>query len=125
MPTNSITVSDPKILELTTAVANLARRVESLEKTHVAAEQCASDYRAVCTIQNVERATEALFGTRIAVEQTQDPELDEQYFVIRVLAGRTPERVAEQYREWHRRIGDWAPGRESQFRLAVEFVDDE
>lgn len=115
--------SQLEIVELSAAVAKLSRRVDSLEKAR-ATEESVSDDESLQAIEAVQRATEALFAARVVMEQRQDPELDEKYFVARVATDCTPEQVAERYRQWHRKLGDWAPRRECEFRLAVEFVDD-
>ena len=122
MSANINTASDPEVVQLTAAVNSLARRVEVLERARAAEQETPDDPRST-EIDAVRLATKALFGGSVAIERGQDPEIGEQYFVVRVNVSGTPEDLAEPYREWHRRIGEWVPGHRSLFRLAVEIDD--
>jgi hypothetical protein len=117
---SNATTSDSMILELATTVQQLARRVESLEAARSDGAMSESDGRLMAAAQTVRSSTEALFGQEVVLEQRQDPEIDERYTVVRVVARDRPNEISARYREWHRRLGEWAQGLESHFRLAVE-----
>ena len=121
---SNATTSDSMILELATTVQQLARRVESLEAARSDGVMGESDSRLMAAAQAVRTSTEALFGQEVVLEQRQDPEIDERYTVVRVVALGGGDEISKRYREWHRRLGEWAPGLESHFRLAVEIRDE-
>lgn len=124
MSTDSVSAADPAILALTAAVEKLSQRVELLENRRGAAKRWEPDDETVHAIEVVRAATKSLFGSDVVVDPRVDPEIDEQYFVFRVKVSGNPEDAAQAYREWHRKVGDWAPTLESQFRLAVEFDEE-
>ena len=124
MSANSVTGSDPVIVELTAAVQKLAQRVDCLEEVRQSIEMRPPGALLARAMRAVQTATEVLFGGEVILDARQDPEIDEQYFVVQVKAIGSPAEVAERYRQWHRELGAWAPGFEPKFRLAVEFKDE-
>jgi hypothetical protein len=127
MSVGSAGSTDPAILELVAVVRNLASRVEHLEgeQARSRATPTLSEERLSTAMAAVKSGTAEIFPGDVLIEPRQDPEIDERYLVVRVSAAGAMDDIVQGYQTWHRRLGVWAPGLESKFRLSVDIKDEE
>lgn len=127
MSVSSAGSTDPVIAELVAEVRGLAIRGESLEARRPGMKRtdASSERRLAAAITAVKSGSEELFPGGVLMEPRQDPEIDEQYLVVRVSAVGEMDQILSRYQTWHRRLGEWATGLESIFRLSVDVKDEE
>jgi hypothetical protein len=127
MNVNTTGSADPDVVELAAAVRNLASRVECLEGQRSPPIETVpvNEHRLSSATFAVKAGTAQIFPGEVFIDPRQDPEIEDRYFVVRVSAAGAIEEIAKRYQEWHRRLGQWAPGLESNFRLSVDVNDEE